>query len=285
MQKVFLSLICMLCLVPAGAQNHKSDTVKIIDNVNRLLINQKHNTTTTIIISTDNNQNGYIYEVIDRDTSDLRNNDWYIDLPFVKEKNKQSAKRSVTGVKNIYGGWTFNYRGKGPIRNHFEAGILEVIGVDLKPSKTGPVFNFGVGFGFRQFNLKGDVRFDKEDNSLAIHDIEGEESIEKSSLRSWTFDVPLLITQKIKNNFAITGGALLNFNTYSTAKSEYRKGGIKYTENYKGLNQNFFTVDIIGMIGFTGGIGFYCRWSPMPLFKCENGPKFRSASIGITLNY
>lgn len=284
MHKFFSILFCLFYINSLQGQVAERDTVKSIDNVNSLIINQHHRTSTTIIATTNDNHDGFIYEVETRDTSKLSDKDWYMNLPFVNLRNNKSSVRTITCLNNIYLGWNFNYDGKGAIKNRMEGGVMEVVGVNLKPFKMGPEIDFGIGLGVREYDTKEGWRFDKAEGILYVIPTEGE-SMKNSRLTSWSFHVPVTLTQRIYKKLAITAGTLLNFNTYATAKSQYFYNDIKYTEKYKGLKQQFFTADVIGMVGIKECMGIYFRWSPMPLFKNFEGPEFKSVSIGLTVNY
>ncbi|MCH5319546.1 MAG: hypothetical protein J1E38_07565 [Paramuribaculum sp.] len=280
-------LTLSLLLIISGAvciHAEQNDTVKIIENVNNLIISQKSKVKTTIIATTDNNTEGFIYEIEATDTGKIENDKWLMSLPFVKKNQKNNAVRSVTAMKNIYAGWIFNYDGKGAIKNVSEWGVLEVMGINLKPFKSGPQIDFGIGFGKRNYSTKEGWRFAQADGKLLVIPAT-DVTVKKSDMSSWTFHVPVILSQKLYKLLTFSAGPIFNFNTYTTATSEYYYNEIKYKEKYKGLHQQFLTVDLLGQIGFKEGLSFYCRWSPMSLFNDNNGPHFRTVSIGFTLNY
>ena len=211
---------------------------------------------------------------------------WGMEYPFVGtvENKGEESCCYLTGIKDIYWGWNFNYGKKGNIKNCFEVGVANVVGIGIAPFKKGPSFNIGLGFGMRRYLARDGYRFDREDNILTIpygHRLD----VTKSRLDSWTFHVPVMITQDIYKKLAVSVGAWLNFNTYVKGETQYFKNDVRYTEYYKGFNQRFFTVDIVAVVGLKNGIGFYGRVSPMSLFNNGYGPKFKSASMGVMLNF
>ena len=211
------------------------------------------------------------------------NVDWKMQYPFL---GGSDSFYSFKSIKDIYWGWDFNYGEKGNIKNCFEVGVANVVGVAIKPWKCGPSFNIGLGFGMRRYLAKDGMRFDRLDNNLMILTANGLD-IDKSRVDSWTFHLPIMITQNIYKKLAVSAGAWLNFNTYVKGETQYWHSGqdVRYKEYYKGFNHRFFTVDLVAVVGLRNGIGFYGRWSPMSLFNDGRGPEFKTATMGVMLNF
>lgn len=207
--------------------------------------------------------------------------------PAESEDKKSSGSDvcSLTGLKDIYWGWNFNYDSKNGIKNCFEVGVAHVVGFDIAPFAKGPSFSVGLGFGMRRYLVQEGLRFDNVDNDLVIKSAALHQNMDKNRVDSWTFHVPVMVTQKLYRGIAVSVGAWINFNTYVKGESQYYIDNIRYKEHYKGFNQRFCTVDLVGALGVKNGIAVYGRWSPMTLFSEGRGPEFRSASLGVMLNF
>ena len=210
---------------------------------------------------------------------------WNMEYPFIGSAGRdQDACWSFTAIKDMYWGWNFNYDGKGYLKNCFEVGVANVFGVSVSPFTCGPSFNVGLGFGMRRYLVQSGYRFDRVSNNLVIEPDYGLD-IDKSRMDSWTFHLPIMVTQKVYKDLAVSAGAWINFNTYVRGETQYYDGDVRFKEEYKGFNQRFCTVDVVLAAGLKNGIAFYSRFSPMSLFTDGRGPKCKSASIGVMLNF
>ena len=215
----------------------------------------------------------------------IEKTDWDIDYPFVGTLGRGGKSiYTFTSLKDIYWGWNFNYDGKGHLKNCFEVGVASVAGVSVSPFKKGPSFSAGIGFGMRRYLVQPGYRFDRVANNVVIVPA-GPVEIDKSRLDSWTFHLPVMVTQKVYKDLQVSAGAWINFNTYVKGETQYYLGDVRYKEQYKGFNQRFCTVDVVLAAGLKNGIAFYSRFSPMSLFTDGRGPECKSASIGLMLNF
>lgn len=256
------SILMVLAVMLGGFFSGRAQNVTVMEDV------------TEIVVSTDSPR-----------TTLSSGNQWKAECPFLCSPAGDNSRFYYTGLKDIYWGWNFNYDEKNGIKNCFEVGVGEVVGLTYAPFAEGPTFNVGLGFGMRRYLVQDGLAFNRFDNCLFIEKVDEGMSIDKSRLDSWTFHLPVMVTQKIYKHLAVSAGAWLNFNTYVKGETQYYWNDVRYKEQYKGFNQRFFTVDIVAAIGIKNGISFYGRWSPMTLFSSNRGPSFRSASMGVMLNF
>lgn len=298
-------LALALGMAPAlAAQTEPTDTIKIIDNAESVVITRQNNSTTIKAFMRDSENTPsmkiYTYKVTVEERSDTNtceefSENIFSSLPFIADKHKKRAathpgrkfrpKRNVTAMRNIYWGWNFAYDGKAGIRNCFEAGVADVIAVEWKPWRQGPEFRIGAGFGFKRFRTADNLVFTKEGDRLAFREADNEATDIKSHWDVWTFHVPLMMSQRICNKFGVAFGTMLNFNTYSKAQTQMEINGTRYRETFKGLQQRLFTAELVGIIGFRGIIGCYAKWSPMPVMNTCFGPEFKNWTLGVSLNF
>lgn len=211
---------------------------------------------------------------------------WNVEYPFIGTLEKKGdVCYTFTSLKDMYWGWNFNFDGKGHLKNCFEVGVASVMGISISPFEKGPSFSAGLGFGMRRYLVQPGYRFDRKDNNVLIEAAGPDMDVDKSRLDSWTFHVPVMVTQKIYQDLQVSAGAWFNFNTYVKGMTQYYSDGIRFTEHYKGFNQRFFTVDPVVAVGLKNGIAFYSRFSLMSLFTDGQGPECKSASIGLFLNF
>jgi len=306
--KPFVKPIAMLALTmatmtPTHAQSVPVDTIKVIENAHQITITRNANTTCIEAWTSDadgGNIERYTYNVTMQDSTqnETFTESIFAGLPFMsdKKRNRKSAtavktakwkpKQQIYAVRNIYWGWNFAYDGKTGLKNCFEVGVAEVIGASWKPWRRGPEFSVGIGFGMKRFRTADDLLFAKDGDRLTIIPADLDECHDaKAHWDIWAFHLPLMLTQNITGDFAVAIGATVNFNTYSKAWSSYLADGVRHTTTFKGLQQRLLTIEPTAIIGFREAIAFYAKWNPMPVMQCGNGPRFKSWSMGVTLNF
>ena len=74
-------------------------------------------------------------------------------------------------------------------------------------------------------------------------------------------------------------GPMINFNTYASIKTRYKKDGGKFKEMEKDIHQRKVTFDWMGIV-YTPGPDFYIKYSPNDVLK-EGSVKFRSLTFGL----
>lgn len=282
-RSLMLTLLLPACAFAAFGQTNES--VEVIEDVNTIVVKRQNTSKTTVVVTTADGQEGRIYKVEGNDNESLCDNPcgWGgFDVPFRPSTNK--GVWSGTAMKWIYGGWLMNHDDGHMLEHCSEWGVMNVMGANLHPFRKGPELNIGVGFGVRIYNTKPNSYFYK--NSFGGLELQGNSPVDKSRLNSWTFHLPVILSQKIYKRLGVSVGALLNFNTYATVtNTNMVDNHEKITIDYKDFHQRFFTVDLIGMVGLKDIAAFYCRWSPTPSFDKQWGPDFRTLSMGFVLNY
>ena len=302
MKKVTFLAMAILTAVPVlTAQTEPTDTIRVIDNADQILITRTaNNTSVKAFIPTNEGATSFkIYEYnitveekADTASEETISENIFADFPFLTNRKKQRAteghfkpKRYVTACRNIYWGWNFAYDGKSGLKNSFEVGVAEFLGIDWKPWRQGPDFRVGLGFGMKRFLAADNLMFGKSGDRLVLLPAVPDACDVKAHWDVWTFHLPLMVSQSIYKDFGVAFGAIVNFNTYSKAWSQHEINGVRYRETFKGLQQRLITTELIGIIGIREGIGFYAKWNPVPLMRPCFGPEFKSWSMGVSLNF
>ena len=296
----FKALIGIIAAATLGAhaQTETADTVKIISRPEQLsIIRNGNKTIVKAMIANDDSSSVDIYSYTVEQTPKtdppmIDSDKWVMELPFMKEHPDKTDKdqpvhhkRVITGMKNVYWGWIFNYDGKSAVGNCFELGVADFIGVEWSPWRNGPSFEAGIGFGMRRYLAPEGTVFIRQGDTFTSVRADNRTAVDHSRWDMITFHVPLMVNQRIWKKLGISAGAWINFNTYSVANSQWRCDGIRYRETVKGIQQELITVDLMAGIGLKGSIAVYARWSPMNVMKQPYGPEFKSWSIGASLDF
>ena len=162
-----------------------------------------------------------------------------------------------------------------------------VVQYDWTPKNSKTTLSAGLGLNWRNYTLSGhDKMFDKlsintsNDEVVTVHNRPGEYSELSSRVHTVGLSMPLLVKQRFGKNFAISLGAQLNWNYYARLNNEYEIGDHEIEDLTKKIGQRPITVDILGIVHVAKGLGIYCKYSPMSVFKKDKGPDFKSLSVG-----
>ena len=186
---------------------------------------------------------------------------------------------------NVYFGQRFNYSDKGNVKNSYEVGVRNLVGIRWSHGPNTPSFSIGIGFGAQRYTAQKGFMYAKEGSSLILIHEEAGSSVRSTDLQVWNFQVPFLFTIPIGREVEFVAGAVGCFNTYASSHTELEIDRAKYKTNYKGLQQRLFTAELTASIGICDILGVYASWSPMTLFQAPYGPQLKSWSIGATLNF
>ena len=153
---------------------------------------------------------------------------------------------------------------------------------DYTPKKSKTTLSAGLGFGWRAYTLSGhDKMFEKDlsDNVWVVPAAPTYEDL-SSNVHTTSLSMPLFIKQRFSKNFAISVGGQLNWNFYSRLHSSYEIGDKDFDVYTKKIDQRPFSVDVMGIV-YVWNLGFYCKYSPMSVFKDGCGPEFKSLAFGL----
>lgn len=266
------------------------DTVKIIENAEKILVSR--NADTTLIEVENDNGNGkelFSYSVTVNDSlADDYDSAIDFEIPFGIGKDKSKHKKysrirtSVFFLGHPYIGQRFNYSDKGNVKNSIELGFRELIGVGWNRGRYTPTFSIGVGFGAQRYRAQDGFAYARIGSNLILVPVEDDYSVKSTGLNVFNFQVPLLLTIPMGCDVRFTLGGIGCFNTYACAKTEISNGSTKIKTTYKGLQQRLFTAEAMCSLGFFDIVGVYASWSPMTLFQSPYGPQLKSWSIGAT---
>lgn len=268
------------------------DTIKLIKNPEKVTVSRTGETTLIQVeTSTDYGSDTFSYEVTVAEPSEADSSSMMdFEIPFgigkKKDEGKSHRKLQTSGflMGNVYYGHRFNYSDKGNVKNSFELGVRNLIGIRWSKGAYTPSFSIGFGYGGQLYAAQEGFMYAKDGSNLILIPADDGSRIRSTDLFVWNFQVPLLFTLPIGRNVEFVAGAVGCFNTYAEAKTELEIDKSKYKTLYKGLQQRLFTVELTASLGICDILGVYASWSPMSLFQAPYGPKLKSWSIGATIN-
>lgn len=293
----FLALsIPVLASLPLTAET--PDTIKVFSNVSAVTVSRSTNTTVIRAIVPDegNAEKGQVYTYTVTEESpeisqalESMTEESILRLPFtnrIRASKSDSFKPShyITCLRYIYWGWNFNYDSKVGIKNSFETGITDLIGVEWATSNHTRL-GVGIGFGMQRVTTSSCQLFVTEDDRLTTTTPPEGSEPGFARLDNMRFHVPVYWRQRLAGSFGFSLSAIANFNTYSSATNCYRLGRTRYKQTIHGLNQRLLTVDLMATVGFVDCLGVYVKWSPVSVMQDIYGPAFRTLSLGINVNF
>ncbi len=286
-----LATIMSLAAATASAAE-TADTVAVIDNPEIIKIISRDNSK-IIIVEGRRDMPGYRfrYETSVSDSAANALEDlWVFNPPFANNRPKKADKKRLSceaGCDAYAGAVIPTAADRGFSRTGWEIGMLNLARASWRLSSIDTRLSIGIGWQFRSFNIGDGMMPVKTDggNSLALVPIPEGYSDVKSSLKTFSIQIPLTISQKIYRAFAIEVGGVAMLNTDVRGKLKWHEGDVESSYPVKGLHQRILTLDALARIGWRDNIAFYVRYSPMSQFKPHNGPQYNSVAIGLSLGF
>ena len=218
---------------------------------------------------------------------------------FYSKKNKQNRKLLSDAL--MTGGLSFGFV--------TTTGAPEGLDVDMGSSYeiSWEIFNVykasrcghhavsaGFGLNWRNFRLDGRQRFVKTPDGISLADYPAGADIDFSRIKVFSLYLPLRYTVNLSDDWALSAGAILNFNTYASVETHYKevtnfptldtKVTSRVQESIKKLHQRPVTVDFLAQLNWRG-VGLYVKYSPCQVINPDWGPDFSSLSTGVSLGF
>lgn len=288
-----LVLLALPFCTSAAQKPEAPDTVKIIKNAEKVIVSRSGETTLIEVDTrTDSGKGRFSYTVTVEDSiAGNEDSSFEFELPFgigkdkAMDKGRQRIKTSVFTFGNAYAGQRFNYYDKGNVKNSFEAGVRDVIGIRWSRGAYSPSFSIGIGGGCKCYRAQDGFVYTRFGSELMLVPVEDGCTVKSTYLVVTNFQIPLLATIPIGSEVKFTFGGIGSFNTYARAYTEVTTGTTRIKTTYKDLQQRLFTAEAMCALGVCDIFGVYASWSPMTLFQAPYGPQLKSWSIGATINF
>ena len=158
-----------------------------------------------------------------------------------------------------------------------------LIQYNYTPKGAKQTYSIGLGLNWRNYGLKdNNTAFVKVNDVVGLGTFPANASSKYSSVRTLGIIIPILFTQDLGKDFSFSVGPVVNFNAWGWVNRDYDLGDDNYDVSTRKIGQRPVTVDIMGIIDYDG-LGIYCKYSPMSVFKKDSGPEFRSITLGLYL--
>lgn len=286
-----------------GRVDYNLEKGALFEDADRIVLTKSPYKNSIIVLK--EGDNGYKLSIEQKiDTKENRtsyqqtSSSWDFNIPF---KNARKEKRSIYRAQsrfllNLLSDLEF---GMGLVSAHSQAP-----GMDVEFGNAGweffmnNIFNWeyrpfnrtfvslGFGVDWRNYRMKGENRFLKEDNKLTIAPYPDGANIDFSRVKVFSITLDLMLRQYLNKNISIAAGPIVNFNTHASIKTRYTIGSGKAKEGFKETSSNIHqkpvTVDFKAEFSIDP-IGFYFKYSPTNTLDTDFGPEFKSMSAGLVL--
>lgn len=157
-----------------------------------------------------------------------------------------------------------------------------VFSYEYTPKNASQTYSVGLGLNWSNFGLKdnGTAFFKGAGDVVGLAAFPANTEDRFSSIHRLSLNIPLLFTQNFGKHFSVTLGPVVNFNTGCWLHNNYSVGDNSTDITTKKMKQNPVTVDVMGVFDIYG-VGLYCKYSPMNVFKKDRGPEFKSLTLGL----
>ena len=266
MKRYFYLLTALLAVAQMSAQS--IDTVRVIDQPDRVVITQTSNGVRVNVVDSVSN---YSFTV------NRESDDWELNFPYNLTFTKDTLSHWSIISNGFYMGGGIHHSWD-MINNSFEIGLLNIAAVNYS-SHHGQDISLGIGIHHRSYSLKRPNMLMYDENTGVVGTTFYPDGIDvndrSSNLNVWTWQFPLLFRQRIYKSFAIRLGGIMNWNYKAKVHNKYTIGKTNYDVTHNGLKQNKITFDL--MFGLSlKHTGIYCRYSPNELFKKGYGPEIKN---------
>ena len=284
MKKVFMTLALLGGLCTYAVAETVSDTL-VIENVDRVKI-ETRDTVQRIVISgaKDDPDFHYVQRIAIPDSSAVRRT-----IKSVRDFNKITIKKNGKESKfssSLHVNLGLNTMLSAPDGYDFKMWPSFDFGVSLMldwtPYGKMNVWSIGFGLDWRKYRMSNDTYWMKTVNDVMQLTPYGTSvSNTKTRLSVFSLQVPLLYTHTFDRNedWKLTLGGILNFNTGAHAERHYKSQGEVYDIATQAIGQRPVTIDILVALD-TPVLPVYCKYCPMKFFKDDRGPKMNQLSIG-----
>lgn len=284
MRKILLLLCCLTAVCGFSQEMEQADTVTVLRDVSNVVVTTTSNGTNIIVDGKKDDAKFYYNYSTSAGAAADTDTEWGLSLPFLANK-EEPKKYNTVWMSDTYIGITHPMNGPDGLDGSVAVGIGKIVGGSYQPWRRGPVFAIGVGIHFEQYSLHGHQLFEMNGKHLGVSGLHDGVEDYSSRLLNFGVQIPFTISQKIYKNFGVAVGASLQFNTYTKATASYTLDGVEYSTEYKGLQQNAASVELIGAIGWLNDFCFTVRYNPCHLMRQGYGPQFTNLTFGVSFGF
>ncbi len=278
------------------------DTVKVIENPQRVIITEDSTGSHITVLSkdaeaTNNNEKGVIYNYNVAHQGDAQVNttqkssDWNLRFPFQRVdtaiENKHHWSLILDGFYFGFG-WPNVKSGvpafKNNIGHEYEFGVMNLIGLQYSTNHK-QYISFGFGIETRRYHMHNEqiYLFKDEHDMIDVTTFPDGAGKRSSNLCLTSLQFPLIFRQSV-GNFKFSVAGIMNINVGGSISNHYRLGDNDFDITTKNIGQRKITFDVMGGICYKA-LGLYVRYRPQNVLKNGRGPQFNTLSTGIILGF
>jgi len=198
--------------------------------------------------------------------------------------NRKDKKGTVEASGHVWLGMTTQTGAPDGFKH--KVGFGEVgfaITADWYPCGSKNSWSIGLGFDWRSYRLKTDAFLYKDaDGNIGSQAFDANMGDRYNRIYTFSLQVPFIYTHTFsqKNKWAVSLGAILNFNTGAHLTRGYTVDQLDYEVRTYSIGQRPVTVDFLLSVR-TPVLPVYVKYCPMTFFKNDRGPKSHQLSFGI----
>lgn len=290
MNKLLSLFTALVFYVVCHAASVEADTLTFL-NVRTAVLTQSPTDMVFVVEQNDSSRHSFVWTPEGVDDSGNLLQRWNPNFPFIKSKRSKSgvSHRGTTfSCHGLYAGAAMPC-GDSPdfVKTGWEIGISQLFGADIPFRAGGTSVRLAAGFGWKIVNIGSGMTLVGGQGPLDVCQLPDGAIKAKAKITNFHFSVPLMIVQPLGGgNMVFSVGGELHLNTYARASASYRSAeSITVKHKFRGLEQQFATVDLVAFLGMKGQCGLYGRWSPMKPWRTGFGPDYQTFSFGAMLGF
>ena len=294
MKKVYLLLLAAAITVPCMSGTEATDTVKIINNPDKVTITKgEGKMKLNVDGSKENKDYRYEYKVTtDADgklyAQESEGGQVRFRHPFSKCDTNYKKPHWEVFTSDLMFGWGGHSVADADRdrmkKSMSEIGILNLVSLARVFNQGRSRVSLGIGFNWHRYGLEKPYIWSRsDDGALFFSELAEKHDKHRATLLVRSMQVPLMFNQSLGKNWNVAVGAVMNWNFFADYKNTYRIGKSDYSETTRGLNQRKISFDGIAMLSW-GGLGMYFRYAPQSVMKEGWGPEIKNRwTLGLVL--
>ncbi len=153
---------------------------------------------------------------------------------------------------------------------------------DWYPFGSHNSWSIGLGVNWRKYRSGKDTYWVKDGDMMTLAPYAAGLDSHKTTLHVFSLQVPVLYTHYFgkDQDWYVTLGALVNFNTGAHTTQYYEAGDQDHEIDTNKIGQRPVTVDLMVQLGIPNFPDVYVKYSPTTFFKDGRGPKMHQMSFG-----
>ena len=164
-----------------------------------------------------------------------------------------------------------------------------IIDIRYYPGKANQFLSLGWHVGSSMLSTQGNgQRFFQQDGRLVLSPYPERATMfgETTTLWRFRYSIPLQYSYIFGKNasWRASTGCELHWNLFNQTNSHWTIDGNHVRELIENVNPNLVSLDLMASLSYRG-LGIRFRYSPLPVFKPENGPTYQTWNVGMLVEF